>query len=79
MFFALKNLYLAEYDADTGTLSFPYFTDEQDPSPASRRKVWTGIRESLFLTRSEVRWYAQRVLSCSGKKKPPSQRGLSFF
>jgi PAS domain S-box-containing protein len=31
-----RNFYIALYDEDSGLLSFPYFVDEQDPTPAPR-------------------------------------------
>src|SRR6266404_4912041 len=44
-----KNLYVALYDADTGLLSFPYWTDEHDPPPASR-KLERGLTEYVLRT-----------------------------
>src|SRR5215469_1719220 len=44
-----KNFYIALYDPATDTLSFPYFVDEQDAAPASK-KLGRGLTDFLIRT-----------------------------
>jgi len=44
-----KNFYIALYDPATDTLSFPYFVDEQDAAPASK-KLGRGLTDYLIRT-----------------------------
>ena len=42
-----ENCYIALYDADTATLSFPFFVDKIDPIPVSRAG-WKGLSEYVI-------------------------------
>jgi PAS domain S-box-containing protein len=44
-----RNFYIALYDEDTGRLSFPYFVDEQDPTPAPK-PLGKGLTEYVLRT-----------------------------
>ncbi|HET7442921.1 MAG TPA: PAS domain S-box protein [Terriglobales bacterium] len=44
-----RNLYIALYDPATQLLSFPYFVDEQDPTPAPK-KLGRGLTEHVLRT-----------------------------
>ncbi len=44
-----RNFYIALLDADMQLLSFPYFVDEQDPAPASKR-LGRGLTEYVIRT-----------------------------
>jgi len=44
-----RNFYIALYDPDTQLLSFPYFVDEQDPTPAPKR-LGRGLTEYVLRT-----------------------------
>src|SRR3990172_597188 len=44
-----RNLYIALYDADSDTISFPYFVDEYDPTPAPKRPG-RGLTEYVLRT-----------------------------
>ena len=44
-----RNFYIALYDRDTQLLSFPYFVDEQDPTPAPK-KLGRGLTEYVMRT-----------------------------
>ena len=44
-----RNFYIASYDDDTGLLSFPYFVDEEDPTPAPKR-LGKGLTEYVLRT-----------------------------
>lgn len=48
-----KNFYIALYDAETNLLSFPYFVDEQDETPASA-PPGRGLTEYILRTRSPL-------------------------
>jgi PAS domain S-box-containing protein len=43
------NFYIALYDAETGSLSFPYFVDEYDETPA-RKTLGKGLTEYVLRT-----------------------------
>jgi two-component system, cell cycle sensor histidine kinase and response regulator CckA len=44
-----RNFYIALYDPETQLLSFPYFVDEQDPTPAPKRSG-RGLTEYVMRT-----------------------------
>ena len=44
-----RNFYIALYDAASGMLSFPYFVDEEDVTPA-RKKLGKGLTEYVLRT-----------------------------
>ncbi len=44
-----RNFYIALYDANTQLLSFPYFVDEEDPTPAPK-KLGRGLTEYVLRT-----------------------------
>jgi len=44
-----RNFYIALYDAESGSLSFPYFVDEYDPTPA-RKSLGKGLTEYVLRT-----------------------------
>ena len=44
-----RNFYIALYDPQTQTLSFPYFVDEMDPAPAPKR-LGRGLTEYIMRT-----------------------------
>src|SRR5208337_1177520 len=44
-----RNFYVALYDAQSQLLSFPYFVDEEDPTPAPRR-LGRGLTEYVLRT-----------------------------
>src|SRR3989454_2946032 len=44
-----RNFYIALYDPETQLLSFPYFVDEQDPTPAPK-KLGRGLTEYVLRT-----------------------------
>lgn len=44
-----RNFYIALYDPSTKTLSFPYFVDEVDPTPA-RKELGRGLTEYILRT-----------------------------
>jgi two-component system cell cycle sensor histidine kinase/response regulator CckA len=44
-----RNFYVALYDAETQSLSFPYFVDDEDPRP-SRKKLGKGLTEHVLRT-----------------------------
>ncbi len=44
-----RNFYIALFDPETQLLSFPYFVDEQDPAPASKR-LGRGLTEYVIRT-----------------------------
>jgi PAS domain S-box-containing protein len=44
-----RNFYIALYDPSTQLLSFPYFVDEQDPTPAPK-KLGKGLTEYVLRT-----------------------------
>jgi PAS domain S-box-containing protein len=44
-----RNFYIALYDRDSQLLSFPYFVDEQDSAPASK-KLGRGLTEHVMRT-----------------------------
>jgi two-component system, cell cycle sensor histidine kinase and response regulator CckA len=44
-----RNFYIALYDPETQLLSFPYFVDEQDPTPAPKR-LGRGLTEYVLRT-----------------------------
>ena len=44
-----RNFYIALYDSDSELLSFPYFVDEQDPTPAPK-KLGRGLTEYVLRT-----------------------------
>ena len=46
-----RNFYVAVYDAGTGEVSFPYFVDEFDPPPPTRRSG-RGLTEYVLRTRA---------------------------
>lgn len=48
-----RNFYIALYDADTELLSFPYFVDEYDETPA-RKKLGKGITEYVLRTGKSI-------------------------
>ncbi len=45
-----KNLFVALYDQEHQSLSFPYFIDEYDPPPAPRKLGAGGLTEEVLLT-----------------------------
>lgn len=49
-----RNLYIALYDPDTDTLSFPYWSDERDPRPEARR-ARKGLTEYVIRTGRTLR------------------------
>jgi diguanylate cyclase (GGDEF)-like protein/PAS domain S-box-containing protein len=60
-----KNFYIALYDADTETISFPYYKDEYDETPTPR-KLGRGLTEyilrtgkSLFATSEKIKELAE--------------------
>jgi two-component system cell cycle sensor histidine kinase/response regulator CckA len=44
-----RNFYVALYDAESQTLSFPYFVDDEDPAP-TRKKLGRGLTEYVLRT-----------------------------
>jgi two-component system cell cycle sensor histidine kinase/response regulator CckA len=46
---AARNFYIALYDEDAGRLSFPYFVDQQDPTPAPK-PLGKGLTECVLRT-----------------------------
>jgi len=44
-----RNFYVALYDEDTGLLSFPYFVDQEDPTPAPKA-LGKGLTEYVLRT-----------------------------
>jgi len=48
-----NNFYIALYDAPTNTVSFPYFVDEYDPTPAPK-KPGRGLTEYVLRTGSPL-------------------------
>ncbi|MBI1723940.1 MAG: PAS domain S-box protein [Gemmatimonadetes bacterium] len=48
-----QNFYIALHDAGTGTVSFPYWADERDPSPPARRLA-RGLTEYVLRTGSPL-------------------------
>ncbi len=44
-----RNFYIALYDEDTGRLSFPYFVDQEDPTPAPK-PLGKGLTEYVLRT-----------------------------
>ena len=44
-----RNFYIALYDEDAGLLSFPYFVDQQDPTPAPK-PLGKGLTEYVLRT-----------------------------
>jgi two-component system cell cycle sensor histidine kinase/response regulator CckA len=45
----VRNFYIALYDEDEGQLSFPYFVDQQDPTPAPK-PLGKGLTEYVLRT-----------------------------
>lgn len=45
-----KNLYIALHDVPTGTLTFPYFRDEEEPVPPPPRPLGRGLTEYVLRT-----------------------------
>jgi PAS domain S-box-containing protein len=62
-----KNFYIALYDAVVETITFPYFIDERDTSPAPR-KLGKGLTEYVLKT-------GQPLLMTSAETKNLARRG----
>jgi PAS domain S-box-containing protein len=68
-----KNFYIALYDPVSETLSFPYFVDEQD-SPPSSKKLGHGLTEYLLRT-GEPLLATPEVLQAMEERGEVARRG----
>jgi PAS domain S-box-containing protein len=56
----LGNFYIADFDEESGEISFPYFVDSKDPNPGRRRKAKgvteyvLGVGEPLLIGSKEI-------------------------
>jgi PAS domain S-box-containing protein len=62
----VRNVFIALHDALTDTLSFPYFVDEHDPTPAPR-KAGRGLAEYVLRTGRPLLASAQDVRELSDR------------
>jgi len=72
-----KNFYIALYDPDRDTVSFPYFVDERDEKPLSR-KAGKGLTEYVIRT-GEALLATPGVLEELGKRGEIEQTGEPAF
>jgi PAS domain S-box-containing protein len=75
-----ENLYFALWERASGTVSFPYFVDTQDPAPEPR-KLRRGLTEYVLRTEKPLLldWEVLKALEGSGEVEPIGTDSLDWL